>query len=189
MDTADHLGAVLEAYGWQDLLSSPASPSSRLKKPLSQDEGDDGDSKNGAAVEAEILSRLVALNRERAAEEARGLVRWLRHDYQAPEAAQVAAKPMLEEERALASEANVPLALEPQPWPKGLKDQLAALRAVLLSSARLWTLEDIAQTFKSKGRYRDSIAAHLDLLTDLGMLTRVDTPAGPRWCRPQAMGA
>jgi hypothetical protein len=125
----------------------------------------------------------------RAAEEARGLVRWLRPEYQAPEAAQVAAKPMLEEERALASEANVPLALEPQPWPKGLKDQLAALRAVLLSSARLWALEDIAKTFKSKGRYRDSIAAHLDLLTDLGMLTRVDTPAGPRWCRPQALGA
>lgn len=42
------------------------------------------------------------------------------------------AAPMLEEERTLASEANVPLALEPQPGPKGLKDQLAALRAVLL---------------------------------------------------------
>lgn len=139
--------------------------------------------------DAEILERLVALNRERAAEEARGLVRWLRPEYQAPEAAQVAAKPMLEEERALASEANVPLALGPQPWPKGLKDQLAAIRAVLLSSPRLWALEDIAKTFKSKGRYRDSIAAHLDLLTDLGMLSRVDTPAGPRWCRPQALGA
>ena len=72
---------------------------------------------------------------------------------------------------------------------KGLKDQLAALRAVLLASARLWTLEDIAKAFKSKGRYRDSIAAHLDLLTDLGMLSRVDTPEGPRWHRPQALGA
>jgi hypothetical protein len=72
---------------------------------------------------------------------------------------------------------------------KGLKEQLAALRGVLLASARLWTLEDIAKTFKSKGRYRDSIAAHLDLLTDLGMLSRVDTSEGPRWHRPQALGA
>lgn len=180
--------AVLEAYGWQDLLSSPASPSSLLKKSLNRDGRDERDG-DEASFDAEVLSRLVALNQERAAEEARGLVRWLRPEYQAPEAAQAAAKPMLEEERALASEANAPSALEPQPWPKGLKDQLAALRGVLLSSARLWTLEDIAKAFKSKGRYRDSIAAHLDLLTDLGMLSRVDTSEGPRWHRPQALGA
>lgn len=47
--------AVAEAYGW------PA------------DLADD-----------EVLARLVALNKERAAEEARGLVRWLRPDYQIP---------------------------------------------------------------------------------------------------------
>jgi hypothetical protein len=34
--------------------------------------------------EAEILARLVALNRARRAEEARGIVRWLRPDYQIP---------------------------------------------------------------------------------------------------------
>ena len=32
---------------------------------------------------AEIVARLVALNAERAAEEAAGLIRWLRPDYQA----------------------------------------------------------------------------------------------------------
>ena len=35
----------------------------------------------------------------------------------------------------------------------------------------------------------DTITTHLDLLTDLGMLSRVDTPDGPRWHRPQAIGA
>lgn len=35
-------------------------------------------------AEDELLARLVALNRERAAEEKRGLVRWLRPDYQIP---------------------------------------------------------------------------------------------------------
>jgi hypothetical protein len=34
--------------------------------------------------EEEVLARLVALNKERAKEEARGLVRWLRPDYQIP---------------------------------------------------------------------------------------------------------
>ena len=47
--------AVADAYGW------PAD--------LSDDD---------------ILARLVALNKERAQEEARGLVRWLRPDYQIP---------------------------------------------------------------------------------------------------------
>jgi hypothetical protein len=47
--------AVLAAYGWPEGL------------------GDE-----------EILTRLVALNKERAAEEAQGHVRWLRPDYQIP---------------------------------------------------------------------------------------------------------
>ncbi|MDX5391134.1 MAG: class I SAM-dependent DNA methyltransferase, partial [Rhodobacterales bacterium] len=55
--------AVAEAYGW------PAD--------LSDDD---------------ILHRLVALNRERAAEEARGLIRWLRPDYQNPEGRTAIAK-------------------------------------------------------------------------------------------------
>ena len=39
-------------------------------------------------TDAEILERLVALNAERAKEEASGLVRWLRPDYQNPGGAQ-----------------------------------------------------------------------------------------------------
>ncbi len=50
--------AVFDAYGW------PAS-----------------------LTDEEILARLVALNAERAAEEGRGLVRWLRPEYQAPQEA------------------------------------------------------------------------------------------------------
>lgn len=151
--------AVTEAYGWPEDLS-----------------------------EAEILERLVVLNKERAAEEARGLVRWLRPEYQAPEAAQPVAATLLPEETDFESVASGPAA-EPQPWPKELKAQLAGLRGVLLASGRLWTMEAVAQAFKSRGHYRESIAAHLDLLTDLGMLSRVETPGGPRWHRPQAMGA
>lgn len=53
--------AVADAYGWAAGLS-----------------------------EGEILERLVQLNAKRAAEEAAGLVRWLRPAYQAPEEAKVA---------------------------------------------------------------------------------------------------
>ena len=76
-----------------------------------------------------------------------------------------------------------------QPWPKDLKDQLAALRSLLLSSERLWTLEGVAGAFKSRGRYREGIQSQLDLLADLRVLERIETPQGPRWHRPQAMGA
>jgi hypothetical protein len=138
--------------------------------------------------DADILVNLVALNKERAAEEARGVVRWLRPDYQAPETVLAVATRIID----LEPEVEVPAAvgrLEPRPWPKDLKVQLAALREVILSTGNLWSLEAVAQAFRSRGRYRESIAAHLDLLTDLGMLSRVDTPGGPRWHRPQAMGA
>jgi len=37
-------------------------------------------------AEEELLQRLVDLNHQRATEEARGNIRWLRPDYQAPEA-------------------------------------------------------------------------------------------------------
>jgi hypothetical protein len=138
--------------------------------------------------EADILLNLVALNKERAVEEARGVVRWLRPAYQAPETVTATTPALLPVETDVESIAAL-IPLEPQPWPRELKDQLGALRGVLTSSARLWTLEAVAQAFRSRGRYRESIAAHLDLLTDLGMLSRVDTADGPRWHRPQAMGA
>ncbi|MCX6875325.1 MAG: hypothetical protein NTW21_16190 [Verrucomicrobia bacterium] len=38
---------------------------------------------DATSLEQQLLSRLVALNHERAAEEKRGLIRWLRPDYQA----------------------------------------------------------------------------------------------------------
>jgi len=142
----------------------------------------------GDLTDAEILERLVALNRERAAEEARGLVRWLRPEYQAPAAVQPLVKPIFDPEPEEVETAAV-AATGTQPWPKDVKEQLAALRALLLGFPRLWTLEEIGGAFKSRGRYREGIASHLDLLTDLGVITRVETALGPKFHRPQAMGA
>jgi hypothetical protein len=67
---------VFAAYGWEDLgerlVGRPGATTPWPEKPEAQ-----------AQAEEELLTRLVALNAERAAEEARGLVRWLRPDFQA----------------------------------------------------------------------------------------------------------
>jgi hypothetical protein len=82
--------AVLEAYGWSDLKGSvgvsPASSSPQCgqdaRAPLADILARGGPA--AEALEQQILTRLVTLNHERAAEEKRGLVRWLRPDFQAP---------------------------------------------------------------------------------------------------------
>ena len=58
--------AVLDAYGWGDLAATLADVTQR------------------EAARETLLERLVALNAERAAEEAKGLVRWLRPEFQNP---------------------------------------------------------------------------------------------------------
>ncbi|RPE65079.1 type II restriction/modification system DNA methylase subunit YeeA [Tibeticola sediminis] len=72
--------AVLAAYGWSDLaaplVGRPGATTPLPDKPPEQ-----------AAAEEELLARLVACNARRAAEEARGNIRWLRPDFQAPTAA------------------------------------------------------------------------------------------------------
>lgn len=72
--------AVLDAYGWSDLL--PLLRIAHGNEPPAE-----GQSREDAkrAFDEAILERLVALNAERAAEEARGIIRWLRPEFQNPE--------------------------------------------------------------------------------------------------------
>ena len=78
--------AVLTAYGWADLIPAlvgkPGATLPSLHKTEAQEQ-----------AEEELLTRLVALNHERAAEEKRGVVRWLRPDYQIPKLGGKAPKP------------------------------------------------------------------------------------------------
>ncbi|MGB3524692.1 MAG: DNA methyltransferase [Flavobacteriales bacterium] len=110
--------AVAEAYGWPADLSTE-----------------------------EILTRLVALNAERAAEEAQGHVRWLRPEYQNKGAkaspAGKQAKLDVEEPAAIAVK-------ELQPWPKELHEQAAALAQVLNGLPAPASVEVIAKHFKGK---------------------------------------
>ena len=103
-------------------------------------------------TDAEILERLVALNAERAKEEASGLVRWLRPDYQNPGGAQTQ---------------QTTLAVEVEPkakpgkqragklaWPKTLSERVKAVSTALATVKEPVTAPDMAQRF-SRARPAD----------------------------------
>ncbi|GLS86704.1 DNA methyltransferase yeeA [Cypionkella aquatica] len=128
--------AVAEAYGWPATLT------------------DD-----------EILQYLVTLNRARAAEEARGEIRWLRPDYQNP-AGHTASKGEQTEldVGSIATTAKTP-------WPTRLPDQIAAVRATLQDMGEA-TPEQIARHF-ARAR-TTSVQPLLESLTALGQARMVE---------------
>jgi hypothetical protein len=104
-----------------------------------------------------ILERLVALNRERAAEEAAGHVRWLRPAFQDPTGAAArprpaqAALPMGGDEPAPAAAAGAaPIAR--RPWPKEWVERVQALREALAARGAPGTPEDLARAFHRANR-------------------------------------
>ena len=108
----------------------------------------------------EILHRLVDLNRTRAAEEARGHIRWLRPEYQNPTGTQA------QTTGGQAAMALGPVdATDKPPFPKALPDQIAAVRAVLSDLGEA-TPEQVARAFK-RGR-ATSVQPLLESLTALG---------------------
>jgi len=169
--------AVFDAYGWPATLS------------------DD-----------EILERLVALNHERAAEEQRGLVRWLRPEFQnqfqnksgggdVQQTINVAdaddddvdddAEPALEKPKRGRRGAKQPkgkvakAAAKPDklPWPKDLAEQTRAVRAAVASLARVATPADVAAQFKNAKTPR--VEEILDTLVALGHARRTDDGYAP----------
>src|SRR5208283_5151991 len=93
-------------------------------------------------TDEQILERLVALNKERAAEEKRGLVRWLRPEFQNP----ASAKPTQPTQVALAGteakpEDDVPVAAPTSTalWPKKLPEQIASVRDLVGKSSDEWS--------------------------------------------------
>jgi len=150
--------AVFDAYGWSDLapalVGRPGGTTPLPDKPEAQ-----------AAAEEELLTRLVALNAERAAEEARGLIRWLRPEFQAKGTAQAV---QTEAEMETEEVAAVPQPKAKQPWPKGLPDQVQAVRAALLELARPADAEEVARRFQRAQTPR--VQEILDALAALGQV-------------------
>jgi hypothetical protein len=97
----------------------------------------------------QILERLVALNAERAAEEAAGHVRWLRPDYQIPRFAKGPAAKSGELDLG-ATVVALDKALPPFPKDKG--EQVMAIRAVLQASGRPMDAAAVSRAFKNGGK-------------------------------------
>ncbi len=154
--------AVLAAYGWEDLIPLLTQPA-----PASADAANSQNADAGAGEDL-ILERLVALNAERAAEERRGRVRWLRPEFQDPGGtADAAAVPT--------ETAPIPAAADPAgpraDWPRTLPEQFQALRAALGARPGPASAADLAQQFTRAPRAR--VAELLDTLTSLGQARRL----------------
>lgn len=160
--------AVLDAYGWSDLLPL-------LRIAHGNDAPTAGETRDDAkrAFDEAILERLVALNAERAAEEARGHIRWLRPDFQNPAIANAATQTELPADSAADAVDDdtpkpQPLATKPQPWPKDTVDQVRAVADALTASPTPLTLDDLAARFTARGPWKKRLPQLLDMLVVLG---------------------
>lgn len=158
--------AVFEAYGWPVTLT-----------------------------DEEILERLVALNAERAEEEKRGLIRWLRPEFQNPSGGQ-AIQPELEleleteaedeEETAAATTKKGGKAKKgagktapggktkapaKQPWPTKLSEQVQALIQKLQTADSPLTAQELAKAFTRANA--DTIDELLETLVAIGKARQV----------------
>ena len=116
--------------------------------------------------EETILTRLVALNKERAAEEARGLVRYLRPEFQDPGYRAPVAATLDLGEAAVAPVSNV------IPWPATLPEQVGAVQSILAAAPAPLAAGDVARSFK--GKRAATVRPVLDALAGLGMARRLN---------------
>ncbi len=132
--------AVLEAYGWGDLIPAlVGKPGATLPSPHKSAEQE--------AAEEDLLGRLVALNKERAAEEARGLVRWLRPDYQIPRLG----KKVAGGEAQIEADLGVPVPATHRPkWPTDAFDQIRQVRELLATAPAPMPVDGIAVAFDGR---------------------------------------
>ncbi len=95
-------------------------------------------------TDAEILERLVALNAERATEERRGVIHWLRPEYQGSqqEIVLTVTKPKKTKAQAAPTKRKGKAA-----WPKSLPERVQAVETALHASAAPVAPDDLAQQF------------------------------------------
>lgn len=134
--------AVLAAYGWSDLQSGSALATDTL------------------------LERLVALNHERASEEASGHIRWLRPDFQNQNPA--VDRPKQGNIALPKAVTPHPAATSKRPWPASLPEQVAAIAQVLANSPIPLSETEIAERFTGKGPWKKRLPQLLETLVALG---------------------
>ena len=125
-----------------------------------------------ALPEEDVLARLAALNHERAAEEARGEVRWLRPDYQRPRfarddhgGAQIEAAELV---------ALVPAALAKPGFPTEPVERVAAVLAALAAAPAALDATAIALRFRQGRKVEPAVRDILISLVRVGEIATTD---------------
>ena len=132
--------AVFRAYGWPQHLS-----------------------------DEQILEKLVALNKERAEEEARGKVRWLRPDYQIARFGSVTQKAERGELQLVAPEEK-----GKPGFPADERRRTSAIYAILAGASGPLSAADIAARFRQGKRVERDIALTLRAYVRYGDVTTPD---------------
>jgi hypothetical protein len=138
--------AVAEAYGWPVNLS-----------------------------DEEILTRLVTLNKERAQEEARGVIRWLRPEYQIPRfGSAIDRQAAAESGTQIAAELPIGETAQKPSFPTADVAQTAAVMAALAASATPVASGAIASTFRQGRRIEAKVRSVLSALSRMGFVATND---------------
>jgi len=153
--TARERTTTRPAVGWIS-AAHPPSPTQHDTAPL------------GGRFDETILERLVALNAERAAEEKRGHVRWLRPDFQNPNG-QATAQQMAMDDATPAALAKGEKKLT---WPKTLPEQVRAVADLIAASPMPLDADAIGTQFKASKTARERLRTILDTLIALGRVRR-----------------
>lgn len=124
--------------------------------------------------EEEVLANLVALNKERAKEEKRGLVRWLRPDYQIPRFGS-------DKEKAEQLEADLGGSAEPAgkpgakpSFPANDSEQTALVFNTLIEAGGALNAADVAARFKQGQKIHRAVSSVLVSLSRLGLISTSD---------------
>ncbi|MEX1041570.1 MAG: DNA methyltransferase [Pirellulaceae bacterium] len=124
-------------------------------------------------ADEEILVRLVELNHQRAEEEARGIVRWLRPEFQNPSGpTSVQQHLAIEEKKPKKGKVKAAAKAKKNPWPKTLPQRVKAVRDALTSQHSPVTVEELATTF-SRAK-REDVQELLETLVAIGQARQVD---------------
>lgn len=157
--------AVLEAYGWNDLVPlQEVVNGNALPRTVEAEDRDEAIRR----LDEALLERLVTLNAERVAEERRGLVRGLRPELQQSDAVPAEAQ----EEIALGEAIDAVPKADRRPWPKTLSTQIAAVAEILAAARGPLTEPGVGAHFKARGPWRRRLSKILEILVTLGNARR-----------------
>lgn len=153
--------AVFEAYGWNDLIPAlvgkPGATTPSMYKLAEQEE-----------AEEELLSRLTDLNRARALEEEKGIVHWLRPEYQIPKLGHKVQQP--DDGQQIEAEISILDPDKKRKWPADGLAQIRIVRDILTEVEAPAVSESISAIFSGRNtqKRKDRVEKVLETLVSTG---------------------